>query len=135
MARIKLENIGLTFRVKRRGKSSLKDLLINRLTRQPIDPWIRICALDGLSFELRDGDRVGVIGHNGAGKSTLLRLIAGVYPPTDGFVDIQGKISSLFDVTMGFENDCSLRSGGRSSRIWTLVPIGWNRSTTPTCCG
>ncbi len=53
------------------------------------------------------GDRVGVIGHNGAGKSTLLKLLAGVYRPTHGTMVVEGKISSLFDLTLGFEPDAT----------------------------
>ncbi len=60
-----------------------------------------------VSFELNDGERLGIIGHNGAGKSTLLKLIAGVYPPTSGFREVQGSIGSLFDIALGFECDAS----------------------------
>jgi ABC-type polysaccharide/polyol phosphate transport system ATPase subunit len=52
---------------------------------------LNIHALSNLDLELHDGDRVCVIGHNGAGKTTLLRLIAGIYPPTTGIVEITGK--------------------------------------------
>jgi lipopolysaccharide transport system ATP-binding protein len=64
-------------------------------------------ALNDVTLELQDHDRLGLIGHNGAGKSTLLRLLAGVYPPTAGTVQSEGRISSLFDVTTGFEPECS----------------------------
>src|SRR5262249_49566117 len=50
-----------------------------------------------------EGERVGVLGHNGAGKSTLLKLLAGVYPPTRGRRVVEGQISSLFDIALGFE--------------------------------
>ena len=64
-----------------------------------------VTALDGISFEIKDGDRVGLVGHNGAGKTTLLRTIAGVYPPINGKVKIDGKISALFNQQLGIDMD------------------------------
>jgi ABC-2 type transport system ATP-binding protein/lipopolysaccharide transport system ATP-binding protein len=68
-------------------------------------------ALEGVNFELQDGDRVCLIGQNGAGKTTLLRLIAGIYPPADGSVEVSGKIFAMVgNTTMtspdatGYEN-------------------------------
>jgi ABC-type polysaccharide/polyol phosphate transport system ATPase subunit len=50
---------------------------------------------------------VGIIGHNGAGKSTLLRLLAGIYMPTEGRVNVEGRVSSLFDISLGFEPEAN----------------------------
>src|SRR5262245_14854844 len=55
-------------------------------------------ALNNISFELHEGDRLGLVGHNGAGKSTLLRVLAGVYEPTVGRVLVSGKIPPLFEM-------------------------------------
>jgi len=66
-------------------------------------------ALRGVSFEINEGERVGVIGHNGAGKSTLLKAIAGIYPITGGEIKINGTIQSLFDLSVGFEIDATGR--------------------------
>lgn len=60
-------------------------------------------ALDGLNLELRPGDRLGLIGGNGAGKTTLLRVLAGAYPPTQGRVEITGKVNALLDVGIGLD--------------------------------
>jgi ABC-type polysaccharide/polyol phosphate transport system ATPase subunit len=60
-----------------------------------------------VSLRVGEGERVGIIGHNGAGKSTLLKLLAGIYPPTTGSRTVVGRISSLFDITLGFEQDAS----------------------------
>ncbi len=60
-------------------------------------------SLRDVSFELREGDKLGLVGHNGAGKTTLLKTLAGIYEPTFGYVRSQGRIANLLDVTMGMD--------------------------------
>src|SRR5207245_601381 len=64
---------------------------------------LTIHALEGISLEIRHGDRVGFLGPNGAGKSTLLRVLAGVYEPTAGRVTIEGRVSPLFNTSPGLD--------------------------------
>ncbi|MGY6250479.1 ABC transporter ATP-binding protein [Bosea thiooxidans] len=64
-------------------------------------------ALSEVSFQARDGERIGLVGGNGAGKTTMLRLLSRVYPPTSGRVTIDGRISSLIDLSMGMDSDAS----------------------------
>lgn len=64
-------------------------------------------ALNEVSFEARDGDRIGLIGSNGAGKTTLLRVLSRVYPPTGGRALIEGRISALTDLSMGIDPDAT----------------------------
>jgi lipopolysaccharide transport system ATP-binding protein len=66
-------------------------------------------ALENLSFTLRNGDRVGLIGHNGAGKSTLLRLLSGVYEPSTGSAKIEGDVGSLLDISLGINGEATGR--------------------------
>lgn len=106
MARIDLEDVGLTFRL-RRGSLSLKEFLVRGVYRRPNEHWQTVRALDGVSLQVCEGQRLGILGSNGAGKSTLLKLLAGVYLPTSGRRHVVGSISSLFDITLGFEPDAS----------------------------
>jgi ABC-type polysaccharide/polyol phosphate transport system ATPase subunit len=103
MASIELNDVSLHFHVRQKRKVTLKEYLIHHLYSKSLNPYVEVRALDGIDLRLLDGDRVGIIGHNGAGKSTLLRLLAGVYPPTSGERAVTGRISSLFDITLGFE--------------------------------
>jgi len=65
----------------------------------------KVEALCDVSFELKEGDRLGLIGHNGSGKSTLLRVIAGLAHPQEGEVDIEGRVIPLIDRGMGINPD------------------------------
>ena len=105
MARIELDGVGLTFRVRQHIRMGLKEFLLGQMFRRSRNPVMQVHALAGVNLRVEQGDRVGVIGHNGAGKSTLLKLLAGVYEPTHGRMMVQGKISSLFDLALGFELD------------------------------
>jgi ABC-type polysaccharide/polyol phosphate transport system ATPase subunit len=108
MARITLDRVSLTFRVrKQQGRMTLKEYLVRGLFLRPAVPMMTVCALQDLNLLVRPGERLGVIGHNGAGKSTLLRLLAGIYEPTAGRRRVEGKISSLFDLMLGFEPEAS----------------------------
>ena len=62
-------------------------------------------ALKDLNLEIKRGERVGIIGPNGSGKTTLLKIITGITSPTNGKVEIQGKIVSLIDLEAGFHPD------------------------------
>jgi len=64
-------------------------------------------ALDKVSFDWREGDRVGLVGHNGSGKTTLLRAIAGIYEPSEGRIDARGRIASMLSVSVGMEQEAT----------------------------
>ncbi|MFO0802235.1 MAG: ABC transporter ATP-binding protein [Gemmataceae bacterium] len=105
MATIELNDLHLTFTVHQQKRVSLKEYLVRGLFRR--SSAVSVHALAGLNLSVRDGDRLGIIGHNGAGKSTLLKLMAGIYPPTQGERRVKGSICSLFDISLGFEHEAT----------------------------
>lgn len=83
-----------------------------------------VVALQDICCQIRDGERLGLIGHNGAGKTTMLRLLAGVYAPTRGRVLSFGRISSLFNATPGL----NVNGTGRENIITCGLHLGMTRS-------
>lgn len=105
MAFLKLDNVCLTFQVRKRHRNTLKDLVTRQLfgKKNLPPPFMQVQALNNISLEVREGQRLGILGRNGAGKSTLLKTLAGIYPPTQGARLVDGRISSLFEIAVGFE--------------------------------
>ena len=62
-----------------------------------------VTALTDVTFDLKAGDRLGLIGHNGSGKTTLLRALSGAYEPDEGTIDIHGRIAALLDLSLGID--------------------------------
>jgi lipopolysaccharide transport system ATP-binding protein len=113
MASIIFNNVSVDFPIYNANGRSLKKRLIQVATGGQLgaDQQGRVVvrALEDLSFELRDGERVGLVGHNGAGKSTLLRLLSGVYAPSSGSALIEGDTSSLIDISLGIDPEATGR--------------------------
>lgn len=103
MSRIKLDHVDLSFSNQR--PASIKNLLFR--VKEHHEKPMEIRVLRDVSFELKDGDRLGVIGHNGAGKSTLLKTIAEIYKPNSGNVILEGKPTCLFELATGFEMEAT----------------------------
>lgn len=113
MASIEFDNVSVDIPIYNASSRSLKKRLIQVATGGQIgaDPHGRVVVrpLAGLTFTLRDGTRLGLVGHNGAGKSTLLRLLSGVYAPSEGSARIEGEIGSLIDISLGIDPEASGR--------------------------
>jgi ABC-type polysaccharide/polyol phosphate transport system ATPase subunit len=109
MARISLKQVVVEFPIVNAASQSLQlrlyQALGGKLTAH--HKLVVVRALDGIDLELKDGDRLGLIGHNGSGKTTLLRVLAGVYPPTGGSASIEGSISSFTDLALGMDPEAT----------------------------
>ena len=107
MANLKLENVSVDFPIFNATSRSLTSHILQVATGGQLDKdakgRVQVQALDGLTLEISDGERVGLRGHNGAGKSTLLRLLSGIYFPTEGSIKIDGGVGSLIDMNLGIE--------------------------------
>lgn len=90
---------------KERAKLTLYNLTHPKQANQKEDFW----ALNGVNFEVKQGEKVGIIGKNGAGKSTLLKIISRITEPTDGKIEFYGKISSMLEVGTGFNRELTGR--------------------------
>ncbi|WP_404431823.1 ABC transporter ATP-binding protein [Microbacterium lacus] len=107
---IEVRGLGVRFRRNRRGRRSLKDLFAGAKRRtRPGEFW----ALRDVSFDVRPGDSIGVVGRNGQGKSTLLKLVAGVLLPDEGAVTVSGGVAPLIEITGGFVGDLTVRENVR----------------------
>src|SRR5450759_2463830 len=105
MARINLKNVVVDFPIVNGSSYSLQLRLFQSLGGKLTShrKTVVVRALDGVDLALKDGDRLGIIGHNGSGKTTLLRVLAGVYPAVLGSATIEGSISSFTDLTLGMD--------------------------------
>lgn len=109
MAKISLTNVSVEIPVFDVSATSLRKLVLGGIGGQfnRAGSQVQVSALKDLTFEANDGDRVGVIGRNGSGKTTLLRVLSDVYPPTRGSVEIVGRVSPMFDATLGMSADAT----------------------------
>ena len=102
---ISVRDAGVRFSRGKRHRSARDFLIRGRRGTRPGEFW----ALDGISFDVRPGEAIGVVGRNGQGKSTLLKLIAGVLLPDRGRVDVTTGVAPLIEITGGFVADLTVR--------------------------
>ena len=101
---IEITDLVMEFKVTKDKIDTLKEYVIRTLKRNKKEKR-KIRVLDGISFKVYKGERLGILGFNGAGKSTLLRIIAGIYEPTEGSIKINGKIAPLLELSAGFDKN------------------------------
>ena len=128
---IRAEDIGKMYRLKHRNKGAeslvgsigagIKNIFSSSERELSTEEF---WALKNISFEIQQGDRVGIIGRNGAGKSTLLKILSRVVKPSTGQIEYQGRMASLLEVGTGFHGDLS----GRENIYLNGSILGMNKS-------
>jgi len=119
---IKVENVGMEFNLNKEKVDNLKEYVIKFLKRQL--KFTKFWALRDVSFEVKKGDKFGIIGLNGAGKSTLLKIISGVIKPTEGTIEIKGSIVPLLELGSGFDPEYT----GRENIFLKGALLGYSES-------
>lgn len=126
MVSIKLHNINLVYKLHEKLTLSARDRRVGgpggRIEGSGGKQFVQ--ALDGISFELKAGDRLGLVGPNGAGKTTLLKVLYGIYEPSGGSIVIEGKVDALFNINIGFRREAT----GRRNIVLRGLINGWTEA-------
>lgn len=108
MTELIVKNLHLDYPIFGTSSRSLKKTFLKITTGGTLSTdshTLVVKAVQDVSFHLKYGDRLGLVGHNGAGKSTLLRTLAGIYAPTSGEVIANGSVSALLDISLGMQSE------------------------------
>jgi len=104
-AAVEIDNVSKTFKLYHERGTSLKE----RLVKARQSRYDELKALQGISFDVEEGETIGILGRNGSGKSTLLKCICGVLQPTSGEIRVRGKLAGLLELGAGFQPELSGR--------------------------
>jgi ABC-type polysaccharide/polyol phosphate transport system ATPase subunit len=123
LSSISVENLSIKFRIYHDRSPSLKTDFANLFKRQRQAAYSDFWAVKDVSFELRAGERVGIVGHNGAGKSTLLKALCRVYESSYGKISVVGRIAPLLEIGAGFHPEFT----GRENIYLNGAIIGYTK--------
>jgi len=119
---IRVENVGMEFNLSQEKVDNAKEYFIKLIKRELF--YQGFWALRNVSFQVKKGEKLGIIGLNGAGKSTLLKLISGVMKPTEGSIKVNGSIVPLLELGGGFDNNYT----GRENIFLRGALLGYSKS-------
>jgi ABC-2 type transport system ATP-binding protein len=120
---IVVKDVKKTFKLPHENHSGLKQMLINVVQRNKKSGYENQKVLDGISFEVNEGDFFGIVGRNGSGKSTLLKLLAGIYTPDGGSIESVGSIVPFIELGVGFNPELT----GRENIFLNGALLGFSR--------
>jgi ABC-type polysaccharide/polyol phosphate transport system ATPase subunit len=107
MARMQLKGVGVAYPIYNAASQSLRNQIVSISTGGRVSAAkgqvATVQALDDINLDLKEGDRIGLVGHNGSGKTTLLRTMAGIFRPTRGSVRVEGRVSTVFGLGAGMD--------------------------------
>ncbi|TMS59105.1 ABC transporter ATP-binding protein [Imbroritus primus] len=106
---INVNSVSLRFRLYHDKHTSLKERFAELFRRKSVSKPTDFLALKNVNLRIAHGERVGIVGHNGAGKSTLLKTICRIYEPSDGAIQIRGRVAPLLEIGAGFQPELSGR--------------------------
>lgn len=119
---IKVNNLGICFRMDRNKTTNLKEYVVRALKRQ--NSYEDFWALRNVSFDVKKGEVLGIIGHNGAGKSTLLKAISRIIDPAEGSIECNGKVVPMLELGSGFDYELS----GRENVYLNGAVLGYTKN-------
>jgi ABC-2 type transport system ATP-binding protein len=117
---IKVDDVSKLFEIPHQRVNTLKEYFINPFRKVNKDVFK---ALNDVNFEINKGEFVGIIGRNGSGKSTLLKMLAGIYSPTDGSIEVQGHLIPFLELGVGFNPELT----GRENIFLNGTILGMSR--------
>lgn len=125
---IRFEGVSKRFNYTVEQQRTLLESLISTFSRDP-NRKAELWAVRDVSFQVNAGECLGIIGRNGSGKSTVLKLIAGIIHPTEGLIEINGRLSALLELGAGFHQDLT----GRENIFLNGSILGMNKEEIEAC--
>lgn len=118
---VTVDHVSKTFRLPHEKTNSIKGLFVSMFKRKR--GYEKFNALMDVSFEIKQGDFFGIVGRNGSGKSTLLKMLAGIYSPSKGTINVQGKLVPFIELGVGFNPELT----GRENVYLNGALLGFSR--------
>ena len=130
---IDLENITLEYPVYNYSSLSLKSAIVSLASTGAINRMnassVKVTSIDNLSLQLRQGDRLAIIGGNGAGKTSLLKVISGIYDPSNGKRRVMGRVTTLLGTGFGLDDEAT----GYQNIVLGGIALGYSRKEMIAC--